>query len=127
VGKTYRRTKLPRERKTIRLKAGDKGTGREQIDHGRYFRCWHCGFICDIERDELSEGRNGSSVSNYYSNALGAMPGSGDKSAMLVLKMAQRTFILPKADSSGDAVTVYDHWVMDMSGCPLCGCRAWKK
>ena len=128
MGKTYRRTKLPRERKTIRLKAGDKGTGREQIDHGRYFRCWHCGFICDIERDELSEGRHGMSVSNYYRNALGALPGSGEKSVMLVLKMPARNFILPKADSAGDAVTVYDHWLADVaSGCPLCGTRAWKK
>jgi hypothetical protein len=128
VGKTYRRTKLPRERKTIRLKAGDRGTGREEIDHGRYFRCWHCGFICDIERDELSEGRNGMSVSNYYRNALGAMPGSGERSTMLVLKMHQHHFVLPKADSSGTAVTVKQYLSASVSsGCPLCGCRAWKK
>jgi hypothetical protein len=127
VGKTYRRTTLPRERKTIRLKAGDKGTGREQIDHGRYFRCWHCGFICDIERDELSEGRNGATVTNYYQNSTGAIAGSGERSAMLVLKMHQRNFILPKVDSSGTAVPVMGHWVVSGTGCPLCHARSWRK
>jgi hypothetical protein len=56
------------------------------------------------------------------------MPGSGERSTMLVLKMHQRHFILPAADSSGAAVTVYDHWLQSVDGgCPLCGTRAWKK
>jgi hypothetical protein len=68
------------------------------------------------------------SVANYYRNSTGAMPGSGEGSTMLVLKMPTHHFILPKVDSAGDAVTVYDHWLADVSsGCPLCGTRAWKK
>lgn len=36
-------------------------------DEGRYFRCWHCGFICDVKRDALGgpEDRAGTTTEFY--------------------------------------------------------------
>jgi len=43
--------RLPKRSKTIPLRGNPiRGDGR---DHGKYYHCWVCGFICDVDRDEL--------------------------------------------------------------------------
>ena len=55
-----------RQIRTIRVKATDGDSGRETVDKGNYFRCWHCGFICDVRRDDLSkEGRRATVLKRY--------------------------------------------------------------
>ncbi len=56
---------LPRDSKTIPLRGNDiRGDGR---DHGKYYRCWNCGFVCDVERDELGgpDSRHGVTATEY--------------------------------------------------------------
>ncbi len=43
----YKHTRLPREKKTIRIKGKD-------ADANKWFRCWHCGFINNIECNEIN-------------------------------------------------------------------------
>lgn len=56
--KNYR-SRLRKESRTIPLYGdADRGNG---LDDGRYYRCWNCGFVCNIDRDALgdSESRDG--------------------------------------------------------------------
>lgn len=46
-----RSRKLRKESRTIPLPANaDYGNGE---DVGKYYRCWYCGFICDVDRDSF--------------------------------------------------------------------------
>lgn len=47
----HRSKKLRKESRTISIfGSADRGDGR---DSKRYWECWHCGFVCDVERDYL--------------------------------------------------------------------------
>ena len=35
-------------------------------DEGKYFRCWNCGFICNVERDTLGANLRSRDGSEYY-------------------------------------------------------------
>jgi len=119
----YQKTQLPRERKTIRVKAGDGSTGREKIDAGNYFYCWNCGFVCDIRRDDLSEGRHG--VTYSVSEETAVMPDTAIEGSSQITITGRTS--LRKVDAAGDAVGVKVQYTRRTSGCPLCGTRAWKK
>ena len=43
----YPRTYLSKEKKTHTVLGA-------QEDSGKFFRCWNCGFICNVTRDRLS-------------------------------------------------------------------------
>jgi len=62
----FHKARYRKQARTIRIKASDGDSGRAVTDEGNYFRCWHCGFICDIRRDDLSkDGRNATVLSRY--------------------------------------------------------------
>ena len=50
----YSSSGLPKQRFTNSLSGG--GVRGCNDDSGRYYRCWHCGSICDIERETLDYG-----------------------------------------------------------------------
>lgn len=45
----YIQRRLRRDKRTLSLYG-------EKDDGGKYYRCWNCGFICNIERDQLAQG-----------------------------------------------------------------------
>jgi hypothetical protein len=44
----YSQTRLPRQKRTIEVPGSLE-------DSGKYFRCWNCGFINNVERNQLGE------------------------------------------------------------------------
>lgn len=54
----YQNSRLPKDKRTIRLRGS-------LDDDGRYFRCWNCGFICDSQRDVLVQNFGGVGTSTY--------------------------------------------------------------
>lgn len=120
--------KLPRQRRTIPIPATDGAAGREKTDKGNYFRCWHCGFVCDVRRDELTdEGRHGASIGPYTPLEPFSPYGRGQVAIQLSTGVGKDAALMEQ-DPAGDAVTIYHkHTVVINGGCPLCGSRAWKK
>jgi hypothetical protein len=124
---TYRKPrKLPlrRESRTIPI----KGKGD---DEGKYFRCWHCGFICDSSRDELgdSDSTAGDDHTEYKS-----LCGTTDEYERLVnkpIELKQLVLggcighyqVMGKLGFDGSTVVTVTHNLKsDVSrGCPFCG------
>lgn len=47
----YRQRKIRKDARTLPIYGTkDRGDG---LDHQRYWYCWNCGFVCDVERDFL--------------------------------------------------------------------------
>ena len=92
-----RQTKLRKDSKTIPLKGHpERGDG---LDFGKYYRCWHCGFVCNVERDALGDAQSRSgTVTELYN----------------------------QVDEYGDANGDQRYKVSESStGCPLCHSRNW--
>ena len=103
------------------------GTGD---DEGKYFNCWHCGFVCNSERDELgdSESEAGDEHldapnlckphSQLANSGAGVHLGGGIGGYHVALKFG--------ADES-TAETVVHLYKSDISrGCPFCGSTNWR-
>lgn len=118
------RRRLPSRSRTIPIKGHiDRGEGE---DHGKYFKCWHCGFICDVDRDELGDEqtRSGDSALDYpvevntydYLGRIAVLGGSINHHEIALLK-----------DSTGEAVSVRHSFKSDVTGgCPFCGTKNWR-
>lgn len=109
------------------MRASDGGSGREEVDAGRYFRCWNCGFVCDIERDALDDGRHGATATVYTTPAPGATPEDPLSTVVLVDGTGILDVVSPVLDAGGDAVVIRNVYEVGGTGCPLCHTRAWKK
>jgi len=100
-------SRRPHRKRTIPV----KGYRR---DHGRYYRCWNCGFVCDMHRDALG-GRPGDAVA-----PVGIDPTPG------VLGNTGRT-VLMQVGMDGQPLPVRRIFKSDVtSGCPFCGTHNWK-
>lgn len=137
------RTRTRKDSRTYPLRGHkDYGEGR---DDGRYWRCWNCGFICDVERDELGDSESKDGISHVIYEALysgGPKKGSnsadyyetdamihGDNSdvALLVVASARSGHVLLENDADGTPKTVRLNWTPSIdSGCPFCGTRNWR-
>lgn len=116
----YRTRKLPKESRTIPLDgSNERGNG---LDYHRFYRCWHCGFICDIDRDTLGGSKSlsgvgyeaASSEADPYNNNVGVLGGPDETVVSLAL------------DSAGNPKEVYHTFKPVISGgCPLCGTTNW--
>lgn len=55
-------------KRTIPLKGTSSPEGVSQSDEGKWFRCWNCGWRCNIERDTLGgeNTRAGDGAQFYY-------------------------------------------------------------
>lgn len=95
-------------------------------DAGKYYHCQHCGFICNIDRDDLggSADRDGLSYENY-SDILYESP-LGNGSAILGSDIEHFQTIL-EVGADGLPKVVEENWrAVVVSGCPLCGSRNWR-
>ena len=122
-----RRSRYKRQIKTIPIRATDSDSGRELIDQGSYFRCWHCGFICDIRRDELSEdGRRGTVLTE------GDTTSHGDTTLYYNVGDANKIgaighdIVLMEEGADGTPKTIMHGFTVGGSGCPLCHSRRWR-
>lgn len=130
-----RRTRLPSDSRTIPMYGDDiRGDG---LDHGKWFRCWHCGWACNQERDSLgdSQSRSGAIYEdyaqqpdpgyNYGSNETGTKKSNWQA----VLGGDINSFeVATENDSYGNPKAVKNAiWVSDKSkGCPFCHTLNWQ-
>lgn len=95
-------------------------------DEGKYYHCQHCGFICNIERDELGgpSDRDGLSYENY-SDIVDESP-LGNGLALFESAIEHFQTVL-ELGADGLPKVVKENWrAVVNSGCPLCGSRNWR-
>lgn len=106
-------------------------------DAGKYFRCWNCGFVCNVERDELGdrESTDGISYSIYDqkystdgSDTFGSsIHGDNDNIALLSMSVLGKGHICLENGADGEPKEIYQNWKPEIdSGCPLCGTKNWR-
>ena len=114
------RTRKPRHDARTLPRRGDGD------DKGRYFSCWYCGWVCDIERDY-----RGPRTGEYYEDAIEPSLGSLDRTSPLngltVLGGITQSHRLMELDGSGTPKTIQHTFLKKVSaGCPNCGTQNWK-
>jgi hypothetical protein len=138
-----RRQRILHDSRTISLRGHkDYGEGR---DDGRYWRCWNCGFVCDVERHELGDSESKDGVSHTIYEALytggpkkgtnstdyyetdADIHGISGTTALLDIASARSGHVLLQNDADGEPKTVRINWTPDIShGCPFCGTLNWR-
>ena len=103
---------LPKEARTIPIKAGGE-------ENGKWFRCWNCGFNCFTDRDDHTGLTAGD---NHTDNP---EPAYGDDQR-IVLGSPNNYHVIMEQDDSGDVTIVHDHLTNVTKGCPLCGTTNYK-
>ena len=135
--------RIPRRSKTIALKGSSiHGDGE---DDGKFFRCWNCGFICDVERDGLGDGESVSNISydtfeTIYSTdddstgrpgtgrpVGGSVDGHNDGIALLQMATKRSGHVVLKVGADSEASTVRENYYQTGGhGCPLCHTQNWR-
>jgi hypothetical protein len=129
--------------RTIPLR-GHKDYGEGQ-DDGKYFRCWNCGFTCNVERDELGDDASRDGISyevyealysggpkkdtNDYLETDAAIHGYNGANVVPLLAMASARsgHVLLQNNADGTPKTVRINWTPKVnSGCPFCGTLNWR-
>lgn len=115
-----RSRKLKKEARTRPIPGHfDYGDGK---DSGKYYRCWNCGFPCDVDRDMLGGPDDRPNlnpepyrlIGQYGTNLRG---GASDNSC-------SRDHLVDSM--TGIGYTTYRYKVEVDSGCPFCGTLNWR-
>lgn len=114
----HRSRKLRKDSKTIPVwGTPDRGDG---LDSGRYWECWHCGFICDADRDELGDSESRApteprtyALTDHFGNTTGYCSGKAGATQTLC-EAAGGTWITERYKDGGGG------------GCPFCHSNNWK-
>lgn len=109
----HRSRKPVKDSKTIPLWGSpERGDG---LDDGKYYRCWNCGFICDVDRDALGDAQSVSHITldpydllDEYGNSVADTGGT------------KHTIF------EGEGYTTVRYVPVVESGCPFCGTLNWK-
>lgn len=106
--------RLPKRKRTIPLKG-------DLEDSGRYYRCWRCGFINNIERNKVGDG-NGTTQLDSPDIAMGGF-GTGDPLSVHII--LDDMFTILENGSDGNPITTYRHnnYSQIIGGCSLCGSK----
>ena len=127
--------KLRKESRTIPQWGSYERGGGE--DHSKWYRCWHCGWLCNEERDTLgdAESRSGVVHEDYaqepdpgYAFA-GNEAGQRSSNKTAVLGGSINAYhVAGELDSAGDEKGVRNAIrVSDKSyGCPMCHSLNWR-
>ena len=109
--------RLPKRKRTIPLQG-------DLEDSGRYYRCWNCGFINDIERNQVGDG-DGTTQLDAPEIAMGSILTDDVLSGVIIL---DDMFTLLENGSDGNPVTTYRHnnYLKVIGGCSLCGSRNYR-
>ena len=146
-------SRIRKESRTILLYGDpDRGNG---LDDGRYYRCWNCGFICNIDRDALGgqESRDGISYEAFTLdtdpslNSISRLGGSFSPSTIspkervggttergtgfigrLAIMSGNPSFITLAIGNTIDGIQLEPYYIKPVvnSGCPFCGSLNWK-
>ena len=89
-------------------------------DEGKYFRCWNCGFPCDVDRDELGgpDSRNNvtatayTQVDQYGNTAYHCIGAHGDNQTV--------------CEARGGTWSSTRYKPVVGSGCNFCGTKNWR-
>jgi len=131
-----RRSKIYHDARTLPL----RGSGD---DEGRYFRCWNCGFRCDVEVDALGDAssRPGKTFEFYYEiydvadtdsrELLSAQGldyyGVNGNTILATSSLLRNTIISLKVGVDGQPLTIKQTIRPTVSsGCPVCGTLNWR-
>lgn len=117
--------KLKKESRTIPLIGSGVG---EADESGQFYKCWNCGWVCDVERDELggSDDTVGLAIENYSVTSYPGSPGELTGQAVLGGDIEHFQVTL-EVDADGVPLEIEEHWrAVSVSGCPMCGCRNWR-
>ncbi len=128
IGRARKRgRRLPKESKTIPLK-GNKVRGNGE-DFGKYYRCWNCDFVCNVERDSLgdSQSRGGDNHDDYHTPTYGLQE-QDNLSHLSVLSGDINGFhvALENGSDGNPKVIRHDHESVITGGCPCCGSMNWR-
>lgn len=115
----YKSRTLPKESHTIPLEGNkDRGDG---LDYKRWYRCWNCGWICDIDRDALGDGESLSGEG--YADATAFTDPSIDNMGVLG---GEDAVISLELGADGQPKEILHHLQSVISsGCPFCGSLNW--
>ena len=121
--------RLPKESKTIPLK-GNKVRGNGE-DFGKYYRCWNCDFVCNVERDSLgdSQSRGGDNHERYHIPTYGLQDQDTNLSRYSVLGGDINNFhVALENGSDGNPKEIHGHDYESVitGGCPCCGSMNWR-
>ena len=89
----------------------------------KLWKCWHCGFICDEDRDDHSQGTAGDS------QEVSTLPASGGDGldGMIVSTEIGKETVMMKQDAQGvDVVIEHIYASVITKGCPMCGTTNYK-
>jgi len=130
------KTRLPKESRTIHMYGSiERGDGR---DAKKWYRCWHCGFPCNDERDALGDSQTRSGeVHEDYSEAQNTVTQDGTTTYGHIVEREQlvsiyggvsQVYAVTALDSAGDAVGIrHPIRVSESSrGCPFCHTLNWR-
>ncbi len=103
------------------------------LDDGKYWRCWNCHYICNVERDELGDdaSKDGISYEVYDSFDNDAVYKDAatheDKQLLLKLASIRSGHVLLQNNADGEPKTIRTNWTpVVAAGCPYCGTLNWR-
>lgn len=135
--------RIPRRSKTIALKGSAiYGDGE---DDGKWFKCWNCGFVCNIDRDGLGDAESVSNISyaiadtKYSTDDMatgrpgtgrpvgGSVDGHNDGIALLQMATKRSGHVVLKVGADGSVATVRENYYPTSGhGCPFCHTQNWR-
>ena len=120
----HRPKKLRKESKRIPIHgSSERGDGR---DSGRYFECWHCGFICDAERDFLGGPEDSARVTPVSYNQVGEDTTTAAYHCQGALASTSPTVDQTACEAAGGTWSRVRYKPEVESGCPFCGTPNWR-
>lgn len=141
----HRQRKIRKQSRTIPIPGHiDYGDGK---DAGKYYRCWNCGFICNVDRDELGGPEERDAVSykvytgSFSTDTLDSseditmihhgaeVDGINDDVYPLSTKLTFRSqHVIMENDLAGDPKAVRVNYTPDegSGGCPFCHTKNWR-
>lgn len=98
-------------------------------DQDKYFHCWNCDFVCDVNRDELGDSDSSSGVAHIE----GVLPvgdfapnGKADNHACLGGSTGHY-HVAARIGADSNPKSVQRLYKSDISrGCPKCGSMNWR-
>ena len=109
---------IEKRSRTIPLKGNPvRGDGE---DSGKYYKCWNCGWICNLDRDALGDSESEANITptvytqldQYGSEVYHCFGSAGSTQAI--------------CEAAGGEWTSTRYKPVVNSGCPMCGSPNWR-
>lgn len=111
-------TRTPRKKRAMPLYG-------EGDDAGKYYRCWNCGFINNIDVATVGEGKGNSNAVLEYDGLTPGSYGTGDCVNLTLDNL--HSIALMRSDSSGNPIQPdAPRYTVITGGCRFCGCMNYR-